>query len=350
MYLNAFLPITNFSIQIGDLDLKIYTVALIFIAILVVSRFFFIPAYTLKLKVTYLNLCAFVSFLYFASRSVDLNALVFLILLYFVFVYNFTLKPSAFAPILMLAVIAVSVILYYVLPDNCTVNDYRVIDRSIFTNDICAVRYESGETIRLMGFSSDPNHWSLFVVAVLFLLSKVNPGLAVAPFLANILTFSRAGFASSLMVIFNKFGIVVKLAALSLSVPVAFALLYFVRGYELDISEIGRLVIWMSYITTIFSDSLLNILFGNGADLIYTIAVDGSDFDRAPHNTLILVIYQFGLFGLLMFSIFLWYVRKELLIFLPFLLTLDLFYSPVFWMIMGLILNKRFLCKSRGIG
>jgi hypothetical protein len=340
MYLNALLPITNFTIQIGDASVKLFALGLGFIAFWTICRILLDLASSLRLRINFGIVIYFISFLYFAIRTDDLYTATYIVLMYFVYIYNKSLSATKMGAAFSFFVVLFALTLYFALPDNCYVSDYRVPDRSVFANDVCAVRYESDDMFRLMGFGSDPNHWSLFIVSILFIYSRLGSNIKFAAFISNIFTFSRSGLLSSLLVLIERVGISLKIALIVLIVIPSFVALLIIRDFDFDLNTFSRFLIWASYLNQVMLSDFLNIIFGNGANLTYTISVDDYDFDRAPHNTLILVLYQFGIFGVVLYAMMLYRVKKSIFLFIPFIITLDLFYSPVYWMLMGLVENK----------
>lgn len=65
----------------------------------------------------------------------------------------------------------------------------------------------------------------------------------------------------------------------------------------------GRINIWRQGIDTFFNKDLFVILFGAGANQASTMAVSG-DINWSPHNNYLEILYNYGIFGLIIFVLF----------------------------------------------
>lgn len=237
-------------------------------------------------------------------------------------------------------------IFYLALPADCGVSDQGLKTRHENSNHLCSIVYvgESGQR-RLSAGMSDPNHFSFAIVSFFYIVSFLPIRSSRASLILSILCIfasgSRAAVISLAILCYqylkSKINIIFVVLVLALGLILFYFILKNIRENAFDIESIKRFAIWVYYIDIIFHRDVASFFFGSGLDLNYAISLSGFDFDRAPHNTVILIIYQLGLIGLMLWGGVLVSSGRYFILVMPFVFTLDLIYSVVLWYAVGAV-------------
>lgn len=344
MWPSALLPITNFSIPFVG-ALKFYHLGLVlFLGVFMVSMFNWVRR-DIPLRFSAAGAWFGLLLVYMVLRAQDVVTALYVSGLLVVYVGHLLMPLDGNwrrAVHLMLLLAVASLALYVLLPPGCFVSDYKVVNRADFGNDLCAVRFMSGDIYRLSGFGVDPNHWGLFLVAMLhFTKGSVGRWWTLLLAVGVIATFSRAALIAMAFSFFGRVRLAY-LVVLALATSVlAFAFVFFTRGLEVGVQDFGRAFIWLSYIDVIAGRDLSGWLVGSGSSLQVVESVEAFDFQRAPHNSFIYALYQGGVVALLLLVGGMTRLGRRALALIPFLMTLDVLMSPVFWMLIGYLCNVR---------
>lgn len=107
-----------------------------------------------------------------------------------------------------------------------------------------------------------------------------------------------------------------------------------------------RIDVWMSYLQDLMNSA--SLFFGEGGGTISNIY---GNFEYYPHNSYIMILYEFGIFGvflfLLLLSILIYHVRRMpfgqvmVLVLAIYAIFNDLHMTPHFWFSLGIILSLR---------